>query len=243
MSTYVFVHGAWHGAWCWYKVVSGLARAGHTVVAPDLPSLGRDKTPIADVSLAHWADCICQVIDAASDPVILVGHSRAGIVISEVAERRPTRVAALVYLTAVLLRDGEALLQVLQADGTSPLLPNLIVAADGLSTTLKQEALKEVLYGSSSDEDVALAQLLLVPEPMGPAMTPVHVTDARFGRVPRVYIECLRDNAIPVAFQRRMYSNLPCQKVLTLDADHSPFFSAPEALVEQLTTLSVAGAA
>lgn len=243
MSTYVLVHGAWHGAWCWYKVASGLERAGHTVFAPDLPSLGRDRTPIADVSLARWADGICQVIDAASEPVILVGHSRGGIVISEVAERRPAKVAVLVYLAAFLLRDGEALLQVAQTDGTSLVLPNLIVAADGSSTTVKEDALKEVFYGGCPDEDIVLAKLLLAPEPMGPSATPVHVTEANFGRVPRVYIECLRDKAIPVALQRRMYSNLPCPKVLTMDTGHSPFFSAPAALVEQLTTLSIAGVA
>jgi len=58
MSTYVMVHGAWHGAWCWYKVVPLLQRAGHTVVAPDLPSLGRDRTPMGEVSLATWVDHI-----------------------------------------------------------------------------------------------------------------------------------------------------------------------------------------
>jgi pimeloyl-ACP methyl ester carboxylesterase len=58
MSTFVLVHGAWHGAWCWYKVVPRLRQAGHEVIAPDLPSLGRDRTPIAEVSLDRWADSI-----------------------------------------------------------------------------------------------------------------------------------------------------------------------------------------
>jgi pimeloyl-ACP methyl ester carboxylesterase len=58
MSTYVLVHGAWHGAWCWYKVASRLRRAGHTVIAPDLAGLGKDKTPIAEVSLERWTEDI-----------------------------------------------------------------------------------------------------------------------------------------------------------------------------------------
>jgi pimeloyl-ACP methyl ester carboxylesterase len=49
MSTFVLVHGAWHGAWCWYKVVPRLRQAGHEVIAPDLPSLGRDRTPVAEI--------------------------------------------------------------------------------------------------------------------------------------------------------------------------------------------------
>ena len=78
---------------------------------------------------------------------------------------------------------------------------------------------------------------------MAPSVTPVHVSDANFGRVPRIYIECRRDNTIPLSFQRGMQANVPCQKVLSMDTDHSPFFSAPEALVAHLTALSVAGAA
>src|SRR5262245_17861037 len=100
MSTFVLVHGAWHGAWCWYKVVPQLTQAGHTAIAPDLPGLGRDRTPLAEISLDRWTEAICEIVDAATEPVVLVGHSRGGIVISEVAERRPARVATLVYLTA-----------------------------------------------------------------------------------------------------------------------------------------------
>ena len=141
------VHGAWHGAWCWYKVVPLLRRAGHIVVAPDLPSLGRDRTPLCQVSLGTWVDRICHFVDTASEPVVLVGHSRAGIIISEVAERRPEKIAVLVYLAAYLLRDGESLLPVAQRDGTSLVLPNLVVSEDQTSSTIKPEAIREVFYG------------------------------------------------------------------------------------------------
>jgi pimeloyl-ACP methyl ester carboxylesterase len=243
MSTYVLVHGAWHGAWCWYRVASQLRRAGHTVIVPDLAGLGKDKTPIAEVSLARWTEDICEIVDAAPEPVILVGHSRGGIVISEVAERRPDTLAVLVYLAAFLLRDGETLLQVAQTDGTSLALPNLVVGSDGTYCTVREDALKEVFYGECPDEDLTLAKLLLAPEPMAPSITPVHVSHVNFGSVPRIYIECHRDNAIPLALQRAMQANVPCQKVLSMDTDHSPFFSAPEALVADLTALSDAGAA
>src|SRR3990172_12780518 len=83
MSTYIFVHGAWHGGWCWYKVVPLLERAGHRVLAPDLPSLGKDKTPVSEVSLALWAEHLCRLLEAEREPAVLVGHSRGGIVISE----------------------------------------------------------------------------------------------------------------------------------------------------------------
>ena len=239
MSTFVLVHGAWHGAWCWYKVVPRLRQAGHEVIAPDLPSLGRDRTPVAEISLDRWADSICKVVEAAVEPVILVGHSRGGIVISAVAERVPKRIAMLVYLTAFLLRDGETLLEVAQAADSSLVVPNIVVADDQASMTVPGDAAQEAFYGECSPEDVVLASMLLAPEAIAPNSTPLRVTDSRFGSVPRVYIECLRDKAIPVALQRRMARNAACDIVASLDTDHSPFFSTPVSLVDCLLSLRV----
>ena len=64
-----------------------------------------------------------------------------------------------------------------------------------------------------------------------------HLTDERYGTVPRVFIECLQDGAIPIEVQRQMVAEVPCETVLTLDTSHSPFFSAPEELVEHLLSL------
>ena len=237
MSNVVLIHGAWHGAWCWYKVLSLLERADHSVVAPDLPGLGRDTTPLHLVSLDSWVDSMCEIVAAQPEPVVLVGHSRGGLILSGVAEKYPEKIAQLVYVTAALLRDGESFRQLLIEDGTSLLLKNLIIAPDGDSTTVKEEALKAVFYEESPDEDIALARLLLKPEPRGPAGTPIHVSQERFGSVPRAYIECLRDKCVPHSLQKRMHAALPCENVMTIDTDHSPFFSAPERLVESLCSI------
>lgn len=237
MSTYVLIHGAWHGGWCWYKIVPRLEKAGHSVLASDLPSLGKDKTPVADISLQTWTDAVCRILDAQPEPVVLVGHSRAGIIISQAAEQRPDKVRTLVYLCAFLLRNGQSLLQVAQEDGTSLVLPNLVMADDQSYSTVREEAIREVFYGDCSNEDIALAKLLLAPEPMGPSTTPIATTDQHFGRIPRVYIESLRDNAVPPPLQKRMYTATPCQKVISMDTSHSPFFSAPDELAAHLTSL------
>ena len=77
---------------------------------------------------------------------------------------------------------------------------------------------------------------------MAPAVTPIHVTEEGFGRVPRVYIECLQDKVVPLPLQRQMYAKLPCQRVVSMNTDHSPFFSAPQKLTDSLTALAVVGA-
>jgi hypothetical protein len=75
---------------------------------------------------------------------------------------------------------------------------------------------------------------MLVSEPMSVFVTPLRLTAERFGRVPRAYIETVYDNAVPLALQRAMQAALPCNPVVTLDTDHSPFYSAPGALADAL---------
>src|SRR5262249_28170193 len=108
MSTFVLIHGAGHGGCCCYKIVPMLKKKGNTVVAPDLPSHGRYKTPLSAVSLQAYVDRVCQVLDAQREPVILVGHSMGGAIITQVAEYRPAQIKTLVYITALLLKNGEA---------------------------------------------------------------------------------------------------------------------------------------
>jgi pimeloyl-ACP methyl ester carboxylesterase len=234
MATYILVHGAWHGGWCWHRIAVRLERAGHRVLAPDLLSLGRDRTPVGSVALADWTDQIAALIDAQSEPIVLVGHSRGGIVLSETAERRPTRIRVLVYVTAFLLENGCSLQMAAAGDTESLVGPNLVVADDHLSVRIRDEAVRETFYGECSDDDVALARALLVPEPLTPLATPVRTTDANFGSVPRVYVECSRDRAMTLKSQQQMQAALPCRETISLDTDHSPFLSRPDELTAAL---------
>jgi len=234
MSTFLLVHGAWHGAWCWREVVPRLEAMGHRAVALDLPGHGDDRTPIAQVTLQAYADRVCGALDALTEPAIVGGHSMGGMVITQAAEQRPERTKALVYLCAFLPRNGESLLELAQEDAGGLVLPNLVVAEDGASATVRAEAIKDAFYADCSDEQVALARSRLVPQAMAPLATPVAITEERFGRVPRVYIETRRDCAIPLALQRKMHAASPCRSVVTMDTSHSPFFSAPGDLASAL---------
>jgi pimeloyl-ACP methyl ester carboxylesterase len=237
MSTYVLIHGAWHGGWCWDKIVPLLENKGHKVEAPDLPGHGSDKTPISEISLQTYTDRVCQILDAQPEPVILVGHSMGGVVITQAAEYRPEKIKKLVYLTACLLQNGEFLLQYGEPDKEALVLPNLIMAEDRSYASVREDALKEAFYGDCSDEDVMRAKSLLVPQAAAPLATPVSTTADNFGRIPRVYIACLRDRAISPSIQEKMYGNLPCEKVIKMHTSHSPFFSAPEELAGHLLSL------
>ncbi len=241
MSTYVLIHGAWHGAWCWERVIPLLVSAGHTVVAPDLPGHGDDPTPLKEVKLSSYAGRICEVIDAQAEPVILVGHSMGGVAISQAAEQCAGRIRLLVYLAAFLLQDGQSLKDAEARIPNTVVAPNIVLSEDGSSATVKPEVIRRGFYGDCNDGDVQWATSRLQPQATAPIVTPVRISGANYGRVPRVYIECLRDAAITPPAQKAMYTAMPCQRVYGLDAGHSPFISMPDKLVEILLGLSGQG--
>lgn len=234
MSTYLLIHGAWHGGWCWRKVVPLLESKAHRVIAPDLPGHGNDKTPTATVTLKSYADRICEVAGEQAEPVILVGHSMGGIAITQAAENCPKQIRALLYLCAFLPRNGDSLSTWASQDPATMVNPSTLdVRPDG-STVFKPERVRGAFYMQCSDEDVAFAQSRLVAQSPAPTATQVATTPERWGSIPRYYIECARDRALTMKVQRAMQEVSPCRQTFSIDTDHSPFFSAPEQLADIL---------
>lgn len=238
MATFVLIHGSWHGGWCWDDLTPLLQAAGHHVLAPDLLGMGTAGMPPGEVTLTTWTEQIAGLVDAQSEPVVLVGHSRGGIVIGEVAEARPDGIAALVYLCAFLPRSGESLFQLAQTDEESLILPELIVDEAGGFHSIRGERAREILYGTSPAARAESAAARLQPEPNAPTFTPLHLTAESFGRVPRYYVHCDRDRAVGPGLQNRMVAASPCRSVFRLDTDHSPFFSAPAELADILQAIA-----
>lgn len=227
MASFVLIPGAMHGRWTWDRIVPRLEAAGHSVIAPDLPGMGANQTiPVERVTLADWGDFVAETVRAAPGPVVLVGHSRGGLVIGEAAERVPDRIAGLVYVTALIVPPGQSLAEV-TGHHPDPDAPPL--APEALAAIAKAQ-----FYSGCSDADAAWALARLHREPLGVMHEPATVTWERWGKVPRAFIECSEDATVSLAKQRAMQAAAPCDPVLTLTADHSPFLCAPEALTEAL---------
>jgi pimeloyl-ACP methyl ester carboxylesterase len=235
--TFVLIHGGWHGAWCWHKVMPLLQAHGLRVVAPDLPAMGDDSTDPATVTLAGWSSFVADLVEQQPGRVVLVGHSRAGAIISQVAEALPERIERLLYLAAYLLPNGRSVAAEARNDADSLIPSNMIPAASGITCTLRPEIVTEAFYGQCSAADRSFALARLSPEPLKPLAAGVKVSAARFGTVSRAYIETTQDRTISPAAQRRMRAALPCEPVFTLDSDHSPFLSRPAELARMLGSL------
>ena len=225
---FVLVHGAWHGPWVWYKTKTQLEALGHTVTLVNLPSHGVDGAAPETVPLDDYTNRVVEAIDEAGEPVILVGHSLAGIVLSTAAEARPDSIEKLVYLAALLLPNGFSVFDLVALAPDAPIVGNMI-PGDGI-LDLNREAAADLLYNMSPPADINLAESLLQANPLLPMVTPISITEENFGSVPRYYIATTDDYTIPPDMQAYMYTSLPCEDVYTIHSDHSPFFSRPARL-------------
>ncbi len=214
-----------------------LEAADHRVDAPDLLGHGADRTPLSELSMDRYGAFVAEQASSAGEPVVLVGHSMAGVVISRVAERVPDAIRRLVYLTAYLPRSHESLASLARQDEEAQ-TESERSEIDGIECfSIPKGAARNAFYQDADDTIFEGAFNRFGPEPVHVFREKASFTQERFGRVPRAYIHCTRDKAIGSALQREMVQATPCDPVFTLDTGHSPFLTAPDALATVLLSL------
>lgn len=234
---FLFLHGSWHGAWCWHKVLPRIRAAGHAATAIDLPGRGRAPAPAWSVGLARMVRAAERALAPNAKTTVVV-HSRNGIVASSLAERAPDRIARTIYLASFMLPDGKRVLDYLPSNRSSLLAGRVDVNRLALWDWLQPEAYRDALYADCSEDDVALARALLVREPLRPALTRLGLSHARYGRVPRAYIRLTQDRAVSLELQDRVLSETRVDRVESLEASHSAYFSQPDALARAILELA-----
>nr|WP_165388511.1 alpha/beta fold hydrolase [Sphingomonas populi] len=233
MATFHLVPGGFHGKWCWDRVVPELQTMGHKATGIELPGMGGDDTPHKDVTLDLWARHLIDLAEREAELPVLVGHSRAGLAMIRAAELAPDRFASLVFLSAVVPPQGEAM----GSHESFSQVPYMRIVNEG-HTLIASEDILPLLFNGCSAEDVKQAATGICPEPLAPWTVPITTTEERFGTVRRAYIHCLQDKMLPYDWQLQVASRLGCTRSVTMDTDHSPFLNSPQELARHIGSLA-----
>jgi len=235
---FVLVHGMSHGAWCWERLEPLLRRAGHRVLAVDLPGHGRRAHERGRASIGSYARAVADAMALAGvHDGVLVGHSMAGAVIPKVAELVPSRIGHLVFLAAVVLPNGGSSL----ADQFPPALRELFLghARSGGGVVQYAATLEWSRWMGDlprGDERAVQALARLTPQPLRPWMERVDLSRFYAMRIPRTYVRCLQDLAVPPARAAEYAARLGVVPI-DLDTAHNPMLSNPEALAKILESI------
>jgi pimeloyl-ACP methyl ester carboxylesterase len=215
--TFVLVHGAWHGGWCWKKVSPLLRAAGHEVFTPTLTGLGERShllNPQIDLN-THIQDIVAVLEYEDLHEVILVGHSYGGMVITGVAGKASTRLAHLVYLDAFLPENGKAL------SDYSPRSPE--------ATANWRSPPKSMTFNVTDAQDIAWMKSRLGDHPTRTLTQPVQFSVDSYDKIAKSYIQCTKAAFFAEAGERARRGGFRYKELLS--AGHDAMITEPKELV------------
>ncbi|WP_412540818.1 alpha/beta hydrolase [Longispora sp. K20-0274] len=221
--TLVLVHGAWHGTWFWEPFVPELRRHGLGVELVELTSHGTDPATIGD--LRSDVALVRRTVEAIDGPVVLLGHSFGGVVVTEAAEGL-ANVTQLIYVAAFLPQLGDSM-RTLTGGGNAP----WIEFKDGLISVAAGWGSK--LFYSDADADVA-AKAEARLQPQAAASFGQEVLATGWKTIPSTYVVTTQDQSVPTGMQREMLAKAGITDVVEFDSGHSPFLNHPARLADVL---------
>lgn len=235
-QTFVLVHGAFHGGWCWRAVARLLRETGHSVFTPTLTGLGERRHLMSSaLTIDTFVDDVTNLIETEDlTDVILVGHSFGGTVISGVADRMPERIRRLVYLDAITPLAGKSVFEMMPEADRNARLAALAGLPDGDVRAPHPPARH---FGVHDAAQAAWVDRRLTPHPTGAYTSPVMLRNPITNGVPAAYIRCTSP-AFP--------SNDPCAafaqsqiswQYREIATGHNAMISAPLELTDLLLDL------
>jgi len=230
MATYLLVHGAWHGGWCWQRVADRLRAAGHIVFTPTLTGLG-ERAHLAgpDVDLDCHINDVLGVVDMEElEDVILCGHSYGGQVITPVLDRRVDRFRAAVWLDAFVPKDGQSLMDGWPPERAQHIREQVATSGDGW----KVPPMSPEYFGVMDPDDAAWITRRCVPQPLKTFSQAVHLTGAWETVAKKMYILAeLHPNSSFDRFSVPL-SEKPDWDVRSVASGHDVMVDTPDLLTE-----------
>ncbi|MCB0490145.1 MAG: alpha/beta fold hydrolase [Cyclobacteriaceae bacterium] len=229
--TYVLVHGAWSDESAWGFVRTQLA-VNANVVTVNLPAHGIDQTSGKNVGQADYVQAVTKVIQEQPGKVRLVGHSMAGMIISQVAENMPNKIEKLIYVSAFLPKNGQSLNGIVDKFLNGQQLDIFEFNDDYSLIGIKKEALPTVVCADCSQPMKDILVKYHRPDPVK-ALNDVVNIGPNLNKVPKYYISTKNDNAVPYPLQQQMIKdNGSVKKVYEMNTSHLPFVVDPSRFLQ-----------
>jgi pimeloyl-ACP methyl ester carboxylesterase len=227
-KTFVLVHGAWHGGWCWRRVADLLEAKGHKVFTPTLTGLGeRSHLMRADINLdTHIADVVNVFKWEDLSDVVLSGHSYGGWPISGALEQVSDRVSAVVYLDAFIPENGQKSLDTASEFARKGALEAI---AKG---EISRQGPPASAFHVVSEKDAAWVESKMTPQPIGVMLQPIKLTGALERVARKAYV---RAPKYPQPFFDKYYQAKkadPSWRTYEVPCGHDVMVDLPERLVE-----------
>lgn len=234
MATFVLVHGAFHGGWCWQKLTPHLQAAGQTVYTPTLTGLG-DRSHLLSPTInltCHIQDIVNFILYENLQDVILVGHSYAGMVIPGVADQCASRISQLVFLDAGVPESGESAMDQ-WLDPSWLTVPEMPSSPEGWYMAPPPP----VAMGVIDEEDAAWLAARMTPQPIRTHTEKLFLTNEAAKEIPRTYILCSVSSPDLVKAVDHI-RNHPLGQIFELKTGHDAMITAPEELAAILNGLA-----
>ena len=229
MATFLLVHGAWHGGWCWRRVSDLLEKQGHKVIAPTMTGLGeRSHLLDARINLAtHIADIVNVIKWEKLEDIVLVGHSYGGVIISGVAEQMRQSIGSIVFLDAFVPASGDSL----STKASQPVREAIAALAPKGELAIKPVA---AAVFRVNENDRAWVDAMCTPHPLATFTDKITLTGAHERIAKKAYI---RAKGYPSVLFDGFYERLkadPTWRVYELPSGHDAMVDMPERLGEIL---------
>jgi pimeloyl-ACP methyl ester carboxylesterase len=236
MATFVLVHGAWHGGWCWKRTTQILRAKGHTVFEPTLSGVGaRAHEAAASTGLnAHINDVAGLFEMEELEDVILVGHSYGGMVITGSAEKIASKLSALVYLDAFVPKDGESLMMLVGPERGQGMTASAMKEGDGWRVPAPPPA----YFGVKKQSDIDWITRRCTPQSLLTFMQPIRTTGAADKVKRKVYIRAEGHPGPTFAPFGEMAKTTPGWEYHSVTCGHEVMIEMPNELAEILLGLT-----
>jgi pimeloyl-ACP methyl ester carboxylesterase len=236
MKNYILVHGAWGAAWEFSELSEIMTKSDVKVTAIDLPGHGKNAMPVQEVTMESYVQAVIDAVTSTEGSVVLVGHSLAGAVISQVAERIPHKIESLIFVAAILPANGQSPMDLMQSDEGGQLLPNVVFSEDQTRATITAATVENVLLNDMADKQklASLTPHFLFEQSTLPFMAPAKLSQENFGAVKKFYIRAEVDKVLTPTLQSVMLQSWKMDGIFSLESGHFPMNTIAFELAETL---------